>query len=37
MLRLDMSEYMLPDSAQRLMEVGPGISILAERVRRQPL
>ncbi len=37
MIRLDMSEYMLPGSAQRLMEVGPGISSLAERVRRQPL
>jgi ATP-dependent Clp protease ATP-binding subunit ClpC len=37
MIRLDMSEYMLPGSAQRLMEVGPGITSLAERVRQQPL
>jgi ATP-dependent Clp protease ATP-binding subunit ClpC len=37
MVRLDMSEYMLPGSAQRLMEVGPGITSLAERVRQQPL
>jgi ATP-dependent Clp protease ATP-binding subunit ClpC len=37
MIRLDMSEYMLPGSAQRLMEVGPGVTSLAERVRQQPL
>ena len=37
MIRLDMSEFMLPGSAQRLLEVGPGISSLAERVRQQPL
>ncbi|MCY1078094.1 AAA family ATPase [Archangium lansingense] len=37
MIRLDMSEYMLPGSAQRLMEVGPGITSLAERVRQQPM
>ncbi|HVG60698.1 MAG TPA: AAA family ATPase [Hyalangium sp.] len=37
MIRLDMSEFMLPGSAQRLMEVGPGITSLAERVRQQPL
>ncbi len=37
MVRLDMSEYMLPGSAQRLMEVGPGITSLAERVRQQPM
>ncbi|HEX8701661.1 MAG TPA: AAA family ATPase [Myxococcaceae bacterium] len=37
MIRLDMSEYMLPGSAQRLLEVGPGITSLAERVRQQPL
>ncbi len=37
MVRLDMSEYMLPGSAQRLMEVGPGVTSLAERVRQQPL
>jgi ATP-dependent Clp protease ATP-binding subunit ClpC len=32
-----MSEYMLPGSAQRLMEVGPGVTSLAERVRQQPM
>ncbi|MFL5343668.1 MAG: AAA family ATPase [Hyalangium sp.] len=37
MIRLDMSEYMLPGSAQRLMEVGPGVISLAERVRQQPM
>jgi ATP-dependent Clp protease ATP-binding subunit ClpC len=37
MIRVDMSEYMLPGSAQRLMEVGPGVTSLAERVRQQPL
>jgi len=37
MIRLDMSEFMLPGSAQRLMEVGPGITSLAERVRQQPM
>jgi ATP-dependent Clp protease ATP-binding subunit ClpC len=37
MIRLDMSEYMMPGSAQRLMEVGPGITSLAERVRQQPM
>jgi ATP-dependent Clp protease ATP-binding subunit ClpC len=37
MIRVDMSEYMLPGAAQRLMEVGPGITSLAERVRQQPL
>jgi ATP-dependent Clp protease ATP-binding subunit ClpC len=37
MIRLDMSEYMLPGSAQRLMEVGPGVTSLAERVRQQPM
>ncbi|WP_239014176.1 AAA family ATPase [Archangium violaceum] len=37
MIRIDMSEYMLPGSAQRLMEVGPGITSLAERVRQQPM
>ncbi|KFA90469.1 AAA family ATPase [Archangium violaceum] len=37
MIRLDMSEYMQPGSAQRLMEVGPGITSLAERVRQQPM
>ncbi|MFV8755311.1 AAA family ATPase [Nannocystaceae bacterium ST9] len=37
MIRLDMSEYMLPGSAQRLLAVGPGVQSLAERVRQQPL
>ncbi len=37
MIRLDMSEYMLPGSAQRLLAVGPGVESLAEKVRRQPL
>ena len=37
MIRLDMSEYMLPGSGQRLMAVGPGVTSLAERVRQQPL
>lgn len=37
MIRVDMSEYMLPGSAQRLMEVGPGVTSLAERVRQQPM
>ncbi|HEY3450296.1 MAG TPA: AAA family ATPase [Myxococcales bacterium] len=37
MIRLDMSEYQLPGSSRRLLEVGPGVSSLAERVRQQPL
>lgn len=37
MIRLDMSEYMLGGSAQRMLAVGPGVESLAERVRRQPL
>lgn len=37
MIRLDMSEYMLPGSAQRMLAVGPGVRSLAERVRQQPL
>jgi ATP-dependent Clp protease ATP-binding subunit ClpC len=37
MIRLDMSEYQLPGSARRLLEVGPGVASLAERVRQQPL
>jgi ATP-dependent Clp protease ATP-binding subunit ClpC len=37
MIRLDMSEYMLPGSAQRLLAVGPGVQSLAEKVRQQPL
>jgi ATP-dependent Clp protease ATP-binding subunit ClpC len=37
MIRLDMSEFMLPGSAARMMEVGRGVSSLAQRVREQPL
>ncbi len=37
MVRLDMSEYMLPGSAARLLEVGAGTKSLAERVRETPL
>jgi ATP-dependent Clp protease ATP-binding subunit ClpC len=37
MIRLDMSEYMLPGSSQRLLEIGEGASSLAEKVRQQPL
>ncbi|MEZ4407004.1 MAG: AAA family ATPase [Polyangiales bacterium] len=37
MVRLDMSEYMFPGSAQRLLDAGPGVVSLAQRVREQPL
>lgn len=37
MIRLDMSEYMLPGSAARLLDARPGTSSLATRVREQPL
>lgn len=37
MIRLDMSEFMLPGAAQRLLAVGPGVESLAEKVRQQPL
>jgi ATP-dependent Clp protease ATP-binding subunit ClpC len=37
MIRLDMSEYMFPGSAQRMLEVGSGVTSLAQRVREQPL
>jgi ATP-dependent Clp protease ATP-binding subunit ClpC len=37
MIRLDMSEYMHPGSAARLLEVGQGVSSLAQRVRQEPL
>jgi ATP-dependent Clp protease ATP-binding subunit ClpC len=37
MVRLDMSEYALPGSARRLLEVGPGLTTLAQRVRQEPL
>lgn len=36
-IRLDMSEYRLPGSARRLIEVGPGVQSLASRVRQTPL
>jgi len=37
MIRLDMSEYMLPGAAARMMDVGRGVTSLAQRVREQPL
>lgn len=37
MIRLDMSEYMMPGSAQRMLAVGRGVSSLVERVRSRPL
>ncbi|MEM9459286.1 MAG: AAA family ATPase [Myxococcota bacterium] len=37
MIRLDMSEYMMPGSAARLLAVGRGVSSLVERVRSKPL
>jgi ATP-dependent Clp protease ATP-binding subunit ClpC len=37
MIRLDMSEYMRPGAADRLLEVGAGKSSLAQRVRQEPL
>jgi len=37
MVRVDMSEYMLPGSAQRLLASGPGVRSLIERVRERPL
>jgi ATP-dependent Clp protease ATP-binding subunit ClpC len=37
MIRLDMSEFMLPGASQRLLAVGPGVESLAEKVRQQPL
>lgn len=37
MIRLDMSEFMLPGSAQRLLRVGQGVQSLVEQVRRTPL
>ena len=36
-VRLDMSEYMLPGSAQRLLDARPGVPSLASRVRQRPL
>jgi ATP-dependent Clp protease ATP-binding subunit ClpC len=37
MIRLDMSEFMLRSSAQRLLEVSAGGSSLAQQVHQQPL
>jgi ATP-dependent Clp protease ATP-binding subunit ClpC len=37
MVRLDMSEYMAPGSAGRMLEVGRGVQSLAQQVRDQPL
>ncbi|MCE9575880.1 MAG: AAA family ATPase [Deltaproteobacteria bacterium] len=37
LIRVDMSEYMTPGSATRLLEVGSGGQSLAERVRQTPL
>lgn len=37
MIRLDMSEYMLPGSATRLTSARPGTTSLAVQVREQPL
>jgi ATP-dependent Clp protease ATP-binding subunit ClpC len=37
LVRLDMSEYLYPGSATRLLETGAGSNSLAERVRQQPL
>lgn len=37
MIRLDMSEYMLPGSGQRLLSVGHGVQSLVQQVRTQPL
>ncbi len=37
LIRLDMSEYRLPGSARRLLEVGAGVRSLASLVRQTPL
>ena len=37
LIRVDMSEYMVRGAAQRLLEVGEGVTSLAQRVRAQPL
>ncbi len=37
MIRLDMSEYMGPGAASRLLGAGPGATSLAQRVRQEPL
>jgi ATP-dependent Clp protease ATP-binding subunit ClpC len=36
MVRVDMSEYMFPGAAQRLLATGDGATSLAQRVREQP-
>ncbi len=37
MVRLDMSEFMLPGAGRRLLSVGQGVQSLVEQVRREPL
>jgi ATP-dependent Clp protease ATP-binding subunit ClpC len=37
MIRIDMSEYMLPGAAQRLLASGRGLRSLVDRVRERPL
>ncbi len=37
LVRLDMSEYMNPGAAQRLLQAGPGRRALAEQIRNKPL
>ncbi|MBK6919537.1 MAG: ATP-dependent Clp protease ATP-binding subunit [Deltaproteobacteria bacterium] len=37
LVRIDMSEYMLPGAAQRLLACGRGVRSLVERVRERPL
>jgi ATP-dependent Clp protease ATP-binding subunit ClpC len=37
MIRLDMSEYMRPGAAERMLAVGAGSTSLAQRVRQEPL
>jgi ATP-dependent Clp protease ATP-binding subunit ClpC len=37
LVRIDMSEYALRGSAQRLLEVGEGVTSLAQQVRSRPL
>jgi ATP-dependent Clp protease ATP-binding subunit ClpC len=37
MIRIDMSEYMLPGASYRLLDVGRGVTSLAQRVHDEPL
>ncbi|MCC6877515.1 MAG: ATP-dependent Clp protease ATP-binding subunit [Sandaracinaceae bacterium] len=37
MVRVDLSEYMLPGSMERMLHVGRGVTSLAEQVHRRPL